>query len=133
MHHDMFLLPSTAQSLLLTLDCCVPVIKSCHVWALVDGVCNCLDDTGHNLLRQPLPAADPAPLGIQAVHADQCPSYRFVLQMAKSENPLDHLLILNMWDFDGVRRAPDFLGVVNVDLTSLYNTNPEVKATEQTW
>ncbi len=53
--------------------------------------------------------------------------------MAKSENPLDHTLCLNMWDFDGVRRAPDFLGQVNVDLTSLYNANPDVKATEQTW
>lgn len=53
--------------------------------------------------------------------------------MAKSENPLDHSLILNMWDFDGLRRAPDFLGLVNVDLTSLYNANPDVKATDQTW
>ncbi|KAL0034721.1 hypothetical protein WJX77_003856 [Trebouxia sp. C0004] len=57
----------------------------------------------------------------------------FVLRMAKSENPLDHTLCLNMWDFDGIRRAPDFLGQVNVDLTSLYNANPDVKATEQTW
>lgn len=53
--------------------------------------------------------------------------------MAKSENPIDHMLHLNMFDFDGVRRAPDFLGMVNVDLTTLYNDNPEVKATEQTW
>ena len=53
--------------------------------------------------------------------------------MAKSENPLAHLLILNMWDFDGMRRAPDFLGTVNVDLTNLYNANPDVKATDQTW
>ncbi|KAL3148036.1 hypothetical protein ABBQ38_014326 [Trebouxia sp. C0009 RCD-2024] len=53
--------------------------------------------------------------------------------MAKSENPQDHLLLLSMWDFDGMRRAPDFLGMVNVDLTSLYNTNPDVKATDQTW
>ena len=53
--------------------------------------------------------------------------------MAKSENPLDHLLRLDMWDYDGIRRAPDFLGQVNVDLTNLYNTNADVKATEQTW
>lgn len=53
--------------------------------------------------------------------------------MAKSENLLDHSLILNMWDFDGLRRTPDFLGMVNVDLTSLYNANPDVKATDQTW
>ena len=53
--------------------------------------------------------------------------------MAKSENPMDHMLRLDMFDFDGIRRAPDFLGQVNVDLTTLYNDNPEVKATEQTW
>ena len=58
---------------------------------------------------------------------------RFVLQMAKSENPLDHLLRLDMWDYDGIRRAPDFLGQVNVDLTNMLNTNADVKATEQTW
>ena len=46
---------------------------------------------------------------------------------------MDHMLRLNMCDFDGVRRAPDFLGQVNVDLPTLLNTNPEVKATEQTW
>ena len=61
------------------------------------------------------------------------PVYRFVLQMAKSEHPEDHTLQLNMWDFDGVRRAPDFLGQVRVDLTTLYNTNSEVKASDQTW
>ena len=53
--------------------------------------------------------------------------------MAKSEHPMDHMLRLDMFDFDGIRRAPDFLGQVNVDLTTLYNDNPEVKATEQTW
>lgn len=51
--------------------------------------------------------------------------------MAKSEDPRDHTLSLDIWDYDGLRRAPDFLGQALVDLTDLLNNNPDVKATDQ--
>lgn len=53
--------------------------------------------------------------------------------MAKSEDSRDHTLRLDIWDYDGLRRAPDFLGQALVDLTSLLNDNPDVKATDQAW
>lgn len=59
--------------------------------------------------------------------------HRFVLQMAKSEDPRDHTLSLDVWDYDGLRRAPDFLGQALVDLTDLLNNNPDVKANDQAW
>ena len=53
--------------------------------------------------------------------------------MAQSENPQDHTLRLDVWDFDGIRRAPDFLGQALVDLPQMLNNNPDVKATEEAW
>ena len=53
--------------------------------------------------------------------------------MAKSEDPRDHTLRLDVWDYDGMRRAPDFLGQAHVDLTTLLNENPDAKATDQAW
>ncbi|MCJ1425722.1 hypothetical protein MMC29_003622 [Sticta canariensis] len=56
----------------------------------------------------------------------------FVMKMAQSENPQDHVLKLTAWDYDGPHRSPDFLGQLRLPLSDVLNNKPELKATDKT-